>query len=84
MPLNSQNKFRAEQTEVGTQTLIDGVAPITLRDRLGLLIDQPMSGPRTCGLIRLAPQKPCNHGLFDEVGRAQIDLLDLIKTHNGD
>lgn len=76
--------LQTEQTDVGTQTLIDGVAPITLRDRLGLLIEQPLSGPRTSGLIRMAPQKPCNHGFFDEVGRAQLDIFDLIKTHDGD
>jgi len=42
-----------ESTEVGEQSLIDGVRPVTLGERL----------------------------TFDEVGRAQIDLLDLISTH---
>jgi len=37
-----------EETEVGAQSLIDGVRPVTLGEKL------------------------------DEVGRAQIDLLDLI------
>ncbi len=63
-----------ETTEVGNQTLIDGVAPITMRDRLAVMASQPMTpkrGPHT-------PQKQCDHGLFDEVGRAQIDLCDLI------
>lgn len=67
-----------EETEVGTQSLIHGVAPITLREKLALLSAQPMSGPRKFGLTQLRPQNPCNHGLFDEVSRAQIDLLDLI------
>lgn len=63
-----------ETTEVGNQTLIDGVRPITLRDRLTVMASQPMTPKR--GLH--APQKQCDHGLFDEVGRAQIDLCDLI------
>lgn len=72
-----------EKTEVGEQTLIDGVKPISLRKKLQLLSAQPMEGPRKFGLLQLRPQKSCNHGLFDEVSRAQIDLLDLI-AKNGD
>lgn len=71
---------QSEKTDVGEQTLIEGVAPITLREKLALLSTQPMSGPRNFGLTHLRPQKSCNHGLFDEVSRAQIDLLDLIAT----
>ena len=63
-----------ETTEVGNQTLIDGVAPITLRDRLAVMASQPMTRNRKFHI----PQKQCDHGLFDEVGRAQIDLCDLI------
>jgi hypothetical protein len=63
-----------ETTEVGNQTLIDGVAPITLRDRLAVIASHPMTPKRNLN----APQKQCDHGLFDEVGRAQIDLCDLI------
>lgn len=63
-----------EPTDVGDQTLIDGVRPITLRDRLTIMASQPMTPKRNPH----APQKQCDHGLFDEVGRVQIDLCDLI------
>lgn len=65
-----------EATEVGDQTLIDGVRPITLRDRLLVLATHPMTPKRNPNV----PQKSCDHGLFDEVSRAQLDLCDLIKT----
>ncbi len=63
-----------EATEQGEQILVDGVRPITLADRLAVLAEQPMRPKRNPTAI----QKSCDHGLFDEVGRAQIDLLDLI------
>lgn len=63
-----------ETTEVGEQTLMDGVRPITLRDRLRLMAASPMTPKRNPNV----PQKQCDHGLFDEVGRAQTDLCDLI------
>ena len=62
------------------QTLIDGVRPITLRDRLTVLAAQPMTPKRN----PTAPQKPCDHGLFDEVSRAQLDLCDLIPIKETD
>ena len=65
---------KCEPTAVGDQTLIDGVRPVTLRDRLTVMASQPMTPKRN----PTAPQKQCDHGLFDEVGRAQIDLCDLI------
>ena len=67
---------QTETTDVGEQTLMDGVRPITLRDRLGVMAALPMTPKRTPS----APQKLCDHGLFDEVGRAQLDLCDLIQT----
>jgi len=51
-----------------------GVAPVTLAERLGVLAAQPMTPKRNPN----AQQKSCDHGLFDEVSRAQIDLCDLI------
>ncbi len=63
-----------ETTEIGEQTLIDGVRPITLRDRLAVMAASPMRPRRN----PTAFQKSCDHGLFDEVSRAQIDLVDLI------
>ena len=65
---------KSETTEVGDQTLIDGVQPVTLRDRLTVMASQPVTPRRNPN----APQKQCDHGMFDEVGRAQIDLCDLI------
>ena len=65
-----------EITEDGEQTLINGVRPITLADRLAVLAAQPMRPKRSPN----ASQKSCDHGLFDEVSRAQLDLTDLIKT----
>lgn len=63
-----------EETDVGEQTLIAGVRPVTLRDRLSVMAASPMRPKRN----PTAQQKSCDHGLFDEVSRAQIDLVDLI------
>ena len=65
-----------EETEVGTQSLIDGVRPVTLGEILTAQTSHPMTPKRNASAV----QKPCDHGLFDEVGRAQIDLLDLISN----
>ena len=65
-----------EPTEVGAQSLIDGVRPVTLGERLTARTAHPMTPKRNASAV----QKPCDHGLFDEVGRAQIDLLDLIQN----
>ena len=79
-----------EETEVGAQSLIDGVRPFDgqtvsqtvcysvspLGEKLTAQTTHPMTQKRNPN----AGQKPCDHGLFDEVGRAQIDLLDLIST----
>ena len=70
----------SEVTAVGRQTLIDGVRPITLRDRLTIIAAQPMTPKRNPTAI----QKACNHGLFDEVSRAQLDLCDLIPIKETD
>ena len=63
-----------EETDVGEQTLIAGVRPVTIRDRLAVMAASPMRPRRN----PTAHQKSCVHGLFDEVSRAQIDLVDLI------
>ena len=65
-----------ELTEVGAQSLVDGVRPVTLGERLTARTAHPMTPKRNPH----TGQKPCDHGLFDEVGRAQIDLLDLISN----
>ena len=57
----------SEQTPIGEQMLIHGVAPITPRDRLAIRASAPL-GPRK-------PQRPTNHGLFDTVSRSQIEMF---------
>ena len=64
----------SEQTEQGEQTLFFGVAPVTMRARLSLMALRPMAPRRNPN----ASQKPCDHGLFDEVRRDQIDLIDFL------
>ena len=57
----------SEPTEQGEQTLVPGVAPITLRQRLAALFAAPLA-PRK-------PQRLMNIGLFDEDARNQLDLF---------
>jgi len=73
-------KPQTEQTEVGAQTLIDGVRPVTLGEKLTARTTHPMTPKRNPNAV----QKPCDLGLFDEVGLAQFDLLDFIANSNGD
>lgn len=70
----SASKPKFEQTEVGAQTLICGVRPVTLGEKLTARTFHPMTPKRNPS----AQQRPCDLGLFDTVGRAQIDLLDFI------
>ena len=67
------NSYKYEPTDVGAQSLIDGVRPVTLGEKLTAQTTLPMTPKRNPN----AEQKLCDHGLFDEVGRAQIDWLDL-------
>ena len=57
----------SEQTPIGEQTLVHGVAPITPRDRLAIRANAPME-PRK-------PQRPADHGLFDMISRTQIEMF---------
>lgn len=66
----------SEPTEQGEQMLVTGVAPVTIRDRLSLMALRPMVPRRN----PYASQKPCDHGLFDEVRRDQIDLIDFLNA----
>lgn len=59
--------FQWEMTPDGPQTLIPGVTPITTRDRLEARMDAP--------LVPRKPQKPLDIGLFDEIGRNQLELF---------
>ncbi|WP_375208276.1 hypothetical protein [Hyphococcus sp.] len=64
-------KPETEETQAGMQTLMRGVAPITLRDRLGVLAAAPLAPS--------AAQKRCDAGLFDLGSRRQIDLVDELR-----
>lgn len=66
----------SEKTDVGEQTLMDGVRPVSLGEKLTAKTAHPMRPKRNPN----AKQKPCDVGLFDEVGGAQFDLCDFIKS----
>lgn len=69
-----------ERTEAGEQTLVAGVRPITLVNRLALRAAAPLAPKRNPN----AEQKPCDHGLFDTAARDQLDLIDAVRTaHRG-
>lgn len=59
--------FDTEQTQAGEQSLVPGVIPIRLRERLERWMDAPLAS--------LRPQKPMDIGLFDEAARSQLDLF---------
>jgi len=75
--IHEAKAVQSEATPAGQQTLIQGVAPITQKDRLQSAQNQPMQGGA-------APAG----GLFDEAARAQMDLLDMVPLEdtapNGD
>lgn len=58
-----------ERTDQGEQTLVPGVRPVTMAERLAGRWSAPMQ-PR-----RAPMQKPCNIGLFDDDARNQMELL---------
>ncbi|MEN1706033.1 MAG: hypothetical protein AAGJ54_11045 [Planctomycetota bacterium] len=59
-----------EITEAGEQMLVGGVDPVRDSDRITLLRNKPV-GPRCV-------QRPLSIGLWDELLRQQMDLLDLM------
>jgi len=61
------HEFAAEPTEIGLQTLVPDVAPITPADRLALRAAAPMRPKKL--------QRPCDFGLFDLAARNQLDLF---------
>lgn len=56
-----------ENTEAGQQTLVPGVAPVTLGDRLAVLAAAPM--------VPRKRQRPADHGLFDMNARNQLEMF---------
>jgi hypothetical protein len=65
--LQPKDPLESEQTPIGEQTLVYGVAPITPAQRLSHRANAPME-PRK-------PQRPADHGLFDTVSRTQIEMF---------
>lgn len=59
--------FAVEPTAIGLQSLVPGVAPISLADRLAARAAAPLEPAR--------PQRPCDLGLFDLAARNQLDLF---------
>jgi len=64
---------QTETTPEGTQALVPGVTPVTVRERLDVMARKPMTGKRGPVL-----QKPCDIGLFNEDARNQLDLIDQL------
>lgn len=58
-----------DQTDIGAQYVVDGVRPVSIKDKLEVLATKPMKPKRLC------VQKPCDIGLFDEDARNQFDLF---------
>ncbi len=56
----------SEPTEVGEQTLITGVKPVSLGAKLTAMTAHPIRPKRNPNIS----QKPCDLGLFDEAGLA--------------
>ncbi len=67
MTVASHPNFEIEATEVGAQTLVTGVAPISQADRLAHRAAAPMQPKK--------PQRPADHGLFDTNARLQIEMF---------
>ncbi len=61
----------SEETQAGRQTLIAGVAAMSLRERLNWKANAPLEAKRQ--------QQRCDHGLFDLNARAQTDLIDALR-----
>jgi hypothetical protein len=59
--------FASEQTPIGEQILVHGVAPITPAQRLALRAEAP--------LLPKKPQWPIDVGLFDTAAHNQIEMF---------
>ncbi|UYV16669.1 hypothetical protein [Porphyrobacter sp. ULC335] len=66
-PASDGEGFAVEATEAGLQTLVPGVVPVTLGDRLAVLAAAP--------LVATKRQRPADHGLFDTNARNQLEMF---------
>ena len=64
-------RFAIEATAIGPQSLVPGVVPITVRDRLLCRAAAPLAPKK--------PQRGCDHGLFDLAARDQLDLFRAVQ-----
>lgn len=64
--------FAVEPTAIGPQSLVPGVAPISVADRLAWRAAAPLAAKK--------PQRPLDHGLFDLAARDQLSLFDQLPT----
>jgi hypothetical protein len=71
----SGGEFAVEATEIGLQSLIPNVTPITPIDRLALRAAAPMRPTKL--------QRPCDFGLFDLAARDQLDLFTKLPPPGG-
>lgn len=62
-----QSMFESEETDIGPQTLVPGIAPISALDRLLFRAAAPLASRRQ--------QRACDHGLFDLAARDQLELF---------
>ena len=67
LPSSKTTAFDSEPTDAGEQLLMPGVRAVSLRQRLELLMAQPLFASK--------PQKPLDIGLFDEAARNQLSLF---------
>ena len=73
----TRQAFAVEPTAIGPQSLVPGVAPISVADRLAWRAAAPLTAKK--------PQRPLDHGLFDLAARDQLSLFDqLPPPHPGD
>ena len=79
MTARARPDLDSEATAEGEQTLVPGVRPVTLGDRLAPRAAAPIAPRRNPNAV----QKPCDLGLFDEAARDQFDMLDFLRAANG-
>jgi len=79
MSAHPSARLETETTPEGEQTLVPGVGPVTLKDRLEARMAGPMAPKRNPN----ARQKPLDIGLFDQTSRNQLDLLDFLRAASG-
>lgn len=59
--------LEAEDTQAGVQTLVPGVVPVTLGDRLAVMANAPLLPNRA--------QRAADHGLFDTNASNQLEMF---------